>query len=140
MLPCLISWFLSQAVKMIICSIKKEQKNMFASGGMPSAHTAVVLALVVRLFFTEGFGSPAFAVAFIYMIITMFDAANVRLMTGYQSIEINRLMRDLYKDKPEEIKELEVIKGHTYAEIVVGAAIGILVTVVYQIIEQSLLR
>ncbi|NLX94105.1 MAG: divergent PAP2 family protein [Clostridiales bacterium] len=70
MLPCLISWFLSQAVKMIICSIKKEQKNMFASGGMPSAHTAVVLALVVRLFFTEGFGSPAFAVAFIYMFET----------------------------------------------------------------------
>ncbi len=140
LLPSGLAWLFSQIIKCIICGFKKEKKDMFAAGGMPSAHTAVVIALVTRLFFTVGFGSPVFAIAFVYMIMTIFDSANVRLMTGYQSIEINRMMNDLYRDKPEEIKALKVVKGHTYPEIVVGGIIGLLLTVAFQIIEQSLLK
>ena len=139
LLPSALAWFLSQLIKCIICGFKREKKDMFAAGGMPSAHTAVVLALVTRLFFTVGFGSPVFAISFIYMIMTIFDSANVRLMTGYQSVEINRMMKDLYKDKPEEIKALKVVKGHTYSEIVVGGIIGIVLTCVYQVVEKSML-
>ena len=140
LLPSGLAWFLSQLIKIIICAAKNEKGNMFVAGGMPSAHTAVVLALVMRLFFTVGFGSPIFAIAFVYMIMTIFDAANVRLMTGYQSVEINKLMHRVYADKPEEIEELKVVKGHTYPEIIVGGIIGIVLTCVYQIVETALLH
>lgn len=65
------------------------------SGGMPSSHTAAVVALVVELWMRFGGGDPVLAIGFFVAAVVMYDAAGVRWQTGRQAAVLNRLLHDL---------------------------------------------
>jgi len=134
----LSGWFIAQIAKTIIyLVINKELRleRMVGDGGMPSCHSATVMAATTATGLTQGFSSPIFAVVLLLAIIVMHDAMGVRLETGKQAKILNELITE-FRDRgmammsmsPEE--RLKEFVGHTGSQVFVGAIIGIIVAVV----------
>ena len=135
-LPMAFGWIAAQATKMIIFAIRKQPLDLFCSGGMPSTHTASVIAVVTHIAITEHFRGSIFALALVFGIVTAFDACNVRLQCGHVTEKVNVLIDKLFAaDDPEKPDKLKVIKGHTIPEVLVGAVIGVVVGTVFWLIE-----
>ena len=92
---------------------------------MPSAHSATVSGLATAIGMTEGFGSPLFALATTYAIITMFDASTVRRAAGQQAALLNEMVRELFKEHRLRNKRLKELLGHTRVEVLMGMLVGI---------------
>ena len=108
---------------------------MFSNGGMPSAHSATVLALTASAAISYGLGSAAFAISGILAMIVMNDAFGVRYETGEQAKIINRIVKEIFSGKGEEINTgLKELVGHTPFQVLVGAILGVIIAVVYGLI------
>lgn len=131
---CLLAWFIAQVIKVILNTAKyfiakkkglKRKKvtlaTLFKLGGMPSSHTATVIALSGCILLTEGINSPIFAVSGVFAFITMFDAFKVRLPVERLTEAFNRLQAKVCGDEVEDVKKVE---GHTIPEIVGGFIVG----------------
>lgn len=129
----LIAWIFAQCVKVILGVIREKKFNFgwfIGTGGFPSSHASGASALAVSCGLNFGFSSPIFALAFVFALVTMFDAQGVRRATGKQAEILNKILDDIYwKGKIEQEKLKELI-GHTPFEVIVGAIIGILVAIV----------
>ena len=129
----LLGWFTAQVLKTIINFIllgKFQLERMWGDGGMPSAHSATVCAMVIATARSVGFSSPVFAVASVVAIITMHDAMGVRHETGEQAKVLNRMFTEWMDQGFEQFqlphgKKLKEMVGHTPIEVVTGAALGI---------------
>ncbi len=101
-------------------------------GGMPSAHTAFVSSLTTAVGISEGVDSAGFAISFILSLIIARDAIGFRRYLGTHGRVINMLMREL--PDGEELKypmQLKERVGHTPLEALVGALVGICITLMY---------
>jgi len=99
------------------------------SGGMPSAHSAIVCALATAVAMTQGVGSAAFGIAVVLALIVTYDAAGVRQSVSQQSVVLNRIVQELRFKRPiaEVERDLRELIGHTPFQVIVGAALGVLV-------------
>lgn len=96
------------------------------TGGMPSAHSAGIVALATLVGFMKGFGSVEFAIATGYALVVMYDAAGVRRAAGKMAATLNSLMDDIYSHKQTDPRErLKELLGHTPLEVFFGAMLGI---------------
>lgn len=131
----LIAWFVAQGLKIPIYRIveKKWDFGRFhGSGGMPSSHSSMVVAVLVMVGALEGFDSAAFAISFVLALIVMYDAAGVRRETGAQATVINQILRDLLiNGKQITDDDLKELVGHTPLEVGCGALVGAIVGVLY---------
>ncbi|MCD6567203.1 MAG: divergent PAP2 family protein [Dehalococcoidia bacterium] len=124
-----IAWFIAQVLKVIIQSIREKQlklRYMTSSGGMPSAHSAIVCALATAMGRVYGIDSGAFAISTILAFIVMYDAAGVRQAVDKQSAALDHLLTSFPKTPPEFEHFLENLVGHTRFQVVAGAALGVL--------------
>ncbi|MFC2067162.1 divergent PAP2 family protein [Chloroflexota bacterium] len=124
------SWAIAQSLKVVIVLIQKKQldlRYLVISGGMPSAHSAVVCALATSIALIQGFGSVAFGIAAMFALIIMYDAAGVRQSVGKQSVVLNRVIRELRLRRPmiELERDLREFIGHTSFQVIVGGLLGI---------------
>ncbi|MBR6358171.1 MAG: divergent PAP2 family protein, partial [Lachnospiraceae bacterium] len=88
------SWFIAQVIKVLInfhFTKKIDWERLVGSGGMPSCHSATVMALFTVTTFFYGPGSFEFAVTAILAIIVMYDARGVRRETGKQAVLLNQI-------------------------------------------------
>lgn len=95
----LIAMILAQILKPLLIMARLrhwDPKRMRQSGGMPSSHTALVVALVAELCFREGGNDRILALAGFVALVVMYDAAGVRWQTGRHAAVLNRLLRDLH--------------------------------------------
>jgi uncharacterized protein len=121
------TWGITQILKVLIILIQEKRLawNYFVtSGGMPSSHSATVCALCTSIAMIEGIGSVYFSIATVLAIIVMYDAAGIRQSVGQQSVLINRIMKT---HKIEVERDLRELIGHTPIQVIVGAALGILI-------------
>ena len=130
----LLAWFLAQFIKVMLDLIllrRFDVKRFVSSGGMPSSHSSVVMALAISVGLRCGWDSPVFAVAGILALIVMHDATGVRQETGKQAKVLNTLLESLNKGilTPEET--LKEFVGHTGRQVIVGAFLGVLVAVLF---------
>lgn len=125
------AWFTAQILKVFTGIFKKRDFSvtglLFGNGGMPSSHSAAVCALAVSCALAYGVGSGYFAIAFLFAIIVMGDAAGVRAETGKQAQVLNRIMKDIFSaehhgDMNRNLKELV---GHTPLQVFMGALLGV---------------
>ena len=138
----LFSWFVAQVLKTIINFIllgKFQLERMWGDGGMPSAHSATVCAMVVATARCEGIGSAIFAVACVVAIITMHDAMGVRHETGEQAKVLNQLIAQWIdmgeKNAPFlQNMHLKEMVGHTPLQVVAGFLVGVAVGMLYPIV------
>lgn len=135
----LLSWFVAQVLKTIINFVllgRFQLERMWGDGGMPSAHSATVTAMVIATARSEGIHSAIFAVAAVVAIITMHDAMGVRRETGEQAKVLNKMLEQWIevteKNNPflQSIHLKEMV-GHTPLQVMAGFALGILVGFLY---------
>ncbi len=131
----LCATLLAQVCKVIINLIlvrKFIPERLWGAGGMPSAHSATVCAMVVATGRYAGLHSTIFAVALVLAIIVMYDAMGVRWETGKQAQILNQLLEE-WLDQGAQFwpilgdKKLKEMVGHTPIQVVTGAVLGILV-------------
>jgi acid phosphatase family membrane protein YuiD len=126
-------WIVAQILKVFTGIFKLRKFSitalLFGNGGMPSSHSASVTALAISCGLCYGFDSGFFAVAVMFAIIVMGDAAGVRRETGEQSKIINRITKELLSpSSPEEFdRTLKELVGHTPLQVCVGSALGLVI-------------
>lgn len=132
LLVALIACLIAQGLKLAIELVKNRKLNinvLVTTGGMPSAHSALVTALAAGVGQTLGWASAEFAVAMVFAIIVMYDAAGVRQAAGKQARILNQMIDELFHEHPgfngDRLKEL---LGHTPVQVIAGSALGITVS------------
>lgn len=137
LLTAVISWFSAQIIKTIIHLIRYRTFNperLFGAGGMPSSHSALVCSATLAVSRKIGTNSVEFALMFILAVVVMYDAMGVRRAAGLHAKEINRINKTIEEStndsKPEEYKELKEYLGHTPFEVLGGALLGILISLI----------
>ncbi len=126
-----IAWATAQVLKfMINAAVNKtfDKTYLVTGGSMPSSHAAFVCACSTSVAFTCGLDSALFALSVTQALIVMYDAANVRKVTGKQSEILNYMMEHWIELKPDEFSEnLKELIGHTWLQVAVGGVLGILI-------------
>jgi len=132
----LLSWAVAQGMKILIGLLQGKKFNFYwilRTGGMPSAHSAAVSSLAFSLGKEMGYASPAFALAAILALITMFDAQTWRRSIGVQARMLNLIMDDIQQRKKIEEQKIKELMGHTPVEVLVGAIIGFIIFLMFYI-------
>ena len=127
-----LSWFLAQLYKFLHCLVvnrKIDFMKFVSSGGMPSSHSAISVCLATIMGMQYGFGSGIFALAVIFALVVMADAAGVRRAAGKQAALLNKLANSTREFRAE--KDLKELIGHTPVEVLAGGALGILVAIAF---------
>jgi acid phosphatase family membrane protein YuiD len=137
-MPGVISWFMAQIFKMFYYYRIHRQWNrgwLLMAGGMPSAHSALIMATTVTAGLHEGFDSLIFGGLLAITLIVMHDAAGVRQEAGNQARAINKIVEHFFVDGEIDINRLKELIGHRPIEVLAGAGLGILVAVGYNLLR-----
>lgn len=147
----LSSFITAQIIKTILYAIKYKTFNperITGAGGMPSAHSALVISIVIYSMRIYGAASSEFALSMLFAGIVIYDALSVRYNAGLHAKELNKL-RKIVDELDDEItqlsggeedpdidelvsqKELKEFLGHTPIEVLAGALLGILISMVF---------
>ncbi len=134
LLVALLSCFIAQGLKAIVELIKHGKLNLrylVTTGGMPSAHSALVGSLATGVGLSMGWSSPDFAIACLFAVIVMYDAAGIRQAAGKQAQILNQIVDEFFQEhkniNEERLKEL---LGHTPFQVFVGLALGISISLI----------
>ena len=129
------AWFVAQALKIPTYWLVEKELNwrrFFGSGGMPSSHSAFVMALAIMVGATEGFDTAAFAITVVLAAVVMYDASGVRHETGVQGQVLNEIIQKVFVDgQPITDVELKELVGHTKVEVAGGFLVGVLTALAF---------
>ena len=123
-------WLCIQIFKVIydlVTTKKFNFKRIIGAGGMPSSHSAVVTCLATLVGKAEGTDSIMFAMATIFALVVMYDAAGVRRAAGKQAHLLNKIIETPGLTGVEVQQRLVEVLGHTPLQVIVGATLGIVV-------------
>jgi len=133
----MLAWFIAQSLKVVHTLIVDKRFNVLrfvGSGGMPSSHSAFVMAMTTTIGQMHGFNSTLFALSLGFALVVMYDAAGVRFAVGNQAIILNQMIEDFHMrrtDKKLTEHRLKELVGHTQYEVLVGALLGILISILF---------
>ena len=91
----IISWALAQGFKTIrpiVTERKFDASRLTGTGGMPSSHSSLVMALTTSVGKYNGFDSALFAISLIFSFVVMYDSAGIRRAAGKQAEIINYMI------------------------------------------------
>jgi acid phosphatase family membrane protein YuiD len=131
-----LSWLVAQLLKVLTGMFRERSFSiltlLFSTGGMPSSHTASVVALTTSIVITQGVASLAFAMSFLFSMVVMIDATGVRRETGEQAKILNQMMKQLFESKNSEEwnRTLKELVGHTPLQVIAGAGVGVAVPLI----------
>ena len=129
LIAALLACFLAQGFKVIVELVKHRKINirfLVTTGGMPSAHSALVGALATGIGQTAGWDSTEFAIACLFAVIVMYDATGVRQAAGKQARILNQIIDEFFQEGKEFNEgRLKELLGHTPFQVFVGLALGI---------------
>ncbi|MCI9017080.1 MAG: divergent PAP2 family protein [Clostridia bacterium] len=123
-------WFGIQTFKVIydlVTTKKFNFKRIMGAGGMPSSHSAVVTSLATLIGKYEGINTPIFALSVIFAFVVMYDATGIRRAAGKQAKLLNKIIETPGLSSIQVQEKLVEVLGHTPVQVLVGAAIGIIV-------------
>jgi uncharacterized protein len=119
----LVAMVIAQILKPVLIMIhlrRFDWQRMRQSGGMPSSHTALVVALVTEMWLRYGGRDPILGLGVFIALIVMYDAAGVRWQTGRQAAVLNRMLHDLQghhahsiNSKLQEMAEVSPPNSHS---------------------------
>ncbi len=124
---CLIAQVLKLVVELVRHG-KVTVRTLFETGGMPSAHSAFVTALATGVGQTSGWETPEFAIAAIFAVIVMYDAAGVRQAAGKQARVLNQMMEEFFHDATFHEEQLKELLGHTPVQVIAGCILGVAIS------------
>ncbi|MCL2754135.1 MAG: divergent PAP2 family protein [Oscillospiraceae bacterium] len=118
----IFSFIVAQLLKYVVYAVQYRvlrKERLTGAGGMPSSHSSGVCTMMVVMARAFGMSSPYFAIALMFGLIVMYDAAGVRRAAGIHAKVINMLKRSMDDlgtliDKPgasEKLEKLEKPEG-----------------------------
>lgn len=120
----LAAWIVAQGTKYVTNVMRtgtmSDWRQMYVSGDMPSAHSAIVVAMATVIGLREGIDSSIFGLALMMAVIVMYDAMMVRRSSGRQG----ELLTSLITEVKSVLKAPKVARGHEPLEVFVGAVVG----------------
>ncbi|KAF5182370.1 Acid phosphatase/vanadium-dependent haloperoxidase-related protein [Thalictrum thalictroides] len=125
----MLAWFSAQSIKIVLnffVERKWDFRIMFASGGMPSSHSALCMALTTSVALCHGVADSLFPVCLGFSSVVMYDAIGVRRHAGFQAEVLNMIIADLFQGHPISQRKLKELLGHTPSQVLAGAILGIL--------------
>ncbi len=128
-----LSFFVAQMLKPFVHAIfekKFDWRLMHSTGGMPSSHTAGVIALTTSIALTEGVGTVYFAIAITFAAIVIHDAMGIRRAAGKQAEVINewsRLLSDIHREGQFNPENLKTMLGHSFSQVLGGTFLGLII-------------
>ena len=133
----LLSCVLAQLSKVVVELIYHGKLNfrvIFESGGMPSSHSALVTALATDIGLRKGLDSGEFAIATVFAIIVMYDAAGVRQAAGKQAKILNQMIEELFTGDHHLTEiHLKELLGHTPFQVLIGSIMGVVIAYISEI-------
>ena len=127
----LLAWLVAQVVKVLlewILNRSFQWKRFVSSGGMPSSHSAFVVACTTAIGRLYGISGPLFALSVVVSAVVMYDACNVRRSAGDTARLVNQLLAHVEELTAENFADdLKIIMGHTPFQVAVGAVLGLAV-------------
>ncbi len=133
----LFSWLMAQVVKIVIEGTRRRDwdwRYIYRSGGMPSAHTTIIVSLCTVLAYRLGTTSPEFGIACILAAIVMYDAVNVRHAVGEHAMALRAILPAVFKKSVPPEMIIHQSNGHTPLEVLSGLIIGVVVPVLVFIV------
>ena len=130
----LIVFAIAQCVKFLLAMFRGEYRPslLFASGGMPSVHSATVTSLATVALIEGGVSSPLFGIAGVFAAIVIYDSLGVRRAAGEQAKVLNVLISDLSSSGavkvPGKYGHLREVLGHRPLEVLIGMIVGVFLT------------
>lgn len=132
-----IGWMLAQALKIPTEYLRSRRwmwAMIFAPGGMPSSHSALMVSGTLAVGLYYGFDNPLFGIAFAISMIVVHDASGVRRQAGMHAERINLLFEELLKGHMWDENELKEVIGHTPLEVLGGILLGFFVAIMQWLI------
>ena len=124
---------LAQVYKFVVHYIVHKQfnfKRLFQTGGMPSSHSAFMMAMATSTGLITGFNSVEFAIALTVSIVVMYDAAGLRRAVGRQASVLNQIVAEIFSEHPDlSSQKFKELLGHTPVEVFIGALLGVTVAI-----------
>lgn len=132
------SLFVAQFIKALIAIVRSRNNGMknalfafmWKTGGMPSSHSAVAVAMSASTALTEGF-TNLFVVTLFLSLIVIRDALGVRRSAGLQSRALNRLGNEIELKMGIPYEAVKEVHGHTWPEVLIGAILGFFIAVAF---------
>lgn len=114
----LAAWFIAHTIKFLSSAFSGDIdfRYFYKSGGMPSGHSATVLALTTTALVYAGFGSITFGVVVVFAVIVLYDSLGVRRAVGEQAQVINDQLGT----------KVRQVRGHEPREVITGGLLGAL--------------
>lgn len=129
----LSSTMIAQLIKLITTFISERRvawDMVTSTGGMPSSHSAGVVAVATYIGLIDGWGSTTFGLAMALALVVMYDATGVRRAAGLHAEYLNVIVKELshiFKQDGDEQKALKTLLGHTYLQVTAGMFQGVAV-------------
>ncbi len=136
LLSAVIAALLAQFMKpFLLFPVEKkfDASLFFSTGGMPSSHTAAVVALCTSLFILEGWQNYYFAISLTFAAITIHDAMGIRRAAGKQAEIINewsKIFANIHEEGQFTPENLKTMLGHSFLQVVGGFILGLIVSIV----------
>ncbi len=132
------TWAVAQLIKFSIFALrgKLDFLNIYASGGMPSVHSTVVVSLAVTALLVDGANSSIFGLSAVLAGIVMYDSLGVRRAAGEQAAALNALLGSLTEARikfQQPILRLREVLGHHPSEVLAGAILGAVLGVLFNL-------
>jgi len=128
----MISLLTAQFIKMLINIFKYRSSSLkdvlltflWKTGGMPSSHSALVVALTTSVAFVDGPASDIFVITVFFSLIVIRDAMGVRRSAGIQARTLNILGRELSNRFGISFRPVKEVQGHSPLQVAVGGLLG----------------
>lgn len=133
LIAAVIACALAQLLKPVFAKLsghKFSYHQLLSTGGMPSSHTSAVIALTSSIAYLYGVENVAFAISFVFSIIVMHDAMNIRMEAGKQAKVINEwseILSKMHENGPFEPTNLKTLLGHSFAQVLGGIVLGLII-------------
>ncbi len=130
LIAALVAWVIAQTLKVPVEFLQTHKWNwalLIQAGGMPSSHSALVVAAAHAIGLSVGFNSPLFALAFVICMVVVYDATGIRRQAGLHAELINAMINDMATGQPLRQEKLAEVLGHTPLEALAGIILGLLV-------------
>ena len=127
LLSAVLAWATAQILKVFTNYFRQRKidvERLAGAGGMPSSHSALVVALTMSVGLNFGWDSPLVALSCVLAAIVMYDAAGVRNAAGKQAKVLNKLVREHPAAHVAREGKLKELLGHTPVEVLAGAFLG----------------
>jgi len=131
----LVSWLMAQLIKFVLAKVKSGDffsGRALKTGGMPSAHAALVGSLCFCAGIFNGTTSIEFLTTLVLAGIVSYDAMHMRAEFHRQGLLLKEVaVKTLGKEYVDKrCPNMNEFQGHEMVEVVAGLALGVVVSAI----------